>query len=135
MTTPLTERKAKDRELMAKLLAARMVAVGATVERDKEWEKWYRRSVVLMINAPGGARLTVYFNGLTPKQHADTFVSTWNFDLAEEYRDKKFNPLIGDVNPYHRRKYSHVTYGFESLVTQLESDVKKFVSGEGYLKT
>lgn len=120
---------------MAKLLAARMVAAGATVERDEEWTEHNPKEIMLEIKAPGGARLSVHFDGTTPKQHSDVFVSTWNFDFAEKFKDNKFNPAIGDVNPCHGRKYSHVTYGFESLANKLESDVKKFVSGEGYLKT
>jgi hypothetical protein len=108
-------------------LVAAMIDAGATAEIDREWAEMFPQQVMVRIAAPGGADISVDFDGKSCQP--DVHVATWNT------RDAVFlNPsTLGDVNPHHYGKLNRVGYGLDHLIALLSADVAKFVDGRGYL--
>lgn len=120
--TKLTERRAADREKMARMLADAMIAAGATAQIDREWGG--PREVMVRITAPGGAYINVDFDG--DSSQPDVHVATWNTPEAV------FLNMPG-MNPHHFSKCNRVARGIENLIATLSSDVERLASGAGYL--
>lgn len=121
----LTERREGDRKKMAACLVTEITAAGATAIAEPCSYK--RKRLDVEINAPGGACITVDFDG--DSSQPNVYVVTWN----TRYQGVFFNPDIDDVNPYHFGKATRVCEGFASLVKTLKRDVARFVDGSGYL--
>lgn len=121
----LSERRKADRQMMAEILVAEMILAGAEAEIDNEYGG--PREIMVRITAPGGAFISVDFDG--DSCQPDVHVCTWNT------RGLVFlNPdLLGDVNPHHYGKVNRVARGLGSLLWLLKQDVAKFVDGRGYL--
>lgn len=127
MKTTLTERRKADRTEMARRLAVAVVAVGGTIASDIDWTRFHPgRAMMLRITAPGGAIISVDFDGKSVQP--DTFVQTWNLERGT-YRDGR--ALRGDDDrPTHKR--NRVAYGFDHLVRLLTGDIRAFRDGTGY---
>lgn len=123
----LSERRKADRKQMADILAEKMIAAGATAVVEPC--DYVPNRMDVHIKAPGGAEVTVDFDGGSCQP--DVYVVMWNIHGFDG--KTFFDPTIGDVNPYHYGKASRVCYGFEALVRKLETDVRRFVDGLGYM--
>lgn len=123
----MTERRAKDREKMAEILAEKVRAAGGTAKVEKCWYK--KHCIQVHIACPGGAILTVDFEGGSVQP--DTFVNTWNISRDS---DSVFSDAWGanGAGPPWYHKVCRVSYGFESLCQQIELDVRLCVSGLAY---
>lgn len=119
----LSEKRAKDRKLMAEHLIAAARGAGATAEisltRDRE--------IWVEIKVAGGARVTVDFDG--DSWQPDIHVVTWNMETES---DATFSGYMPSVNPFHRRKSGFVAYGFDALLSEINRTIGLLVSGEGY---
>lgn len=123
----LSETRKADRQIMADRLVTAMLAAGA-VEALAAPHTYEPNRIDVDIKAPGGATITVDFDGKScqPNVH----VATW------QARGMLFlSPLLGDVNPYHFHKLSVVGYGLEDMISKLSRHLARFADGSGYLST
>lgn len=124
----LTERRKADRIKMANLLKEAVEQHGATCKIE-DWAVKFNtpsRRIMCHVVAPGGAEISVSFDGDTSQP--DTFVATWNT------RGKLWiNPAMGPVNPHHFSKLNRVAMGFDHLLMVLTCDIDDFADGKGYL--
>ena len=121
----LSETRKADRQIMADRLVTAMLEVGA-MEATAAPCSYEPNRIDVHIKAPGGATITVDFNGKScqPNVH----VATW------QARGMLFlSPALGDVNPHHFHKLSVVGYGLEGMISKLSRHLARFVDGSGYL--
>jgi hypothetical protein len=123
----LSEKRAGDREKMAKAIAELVVECGATFEREDYPE---RREIYLRVTAPGGLQVLVDFDGRSPQM--DVHVLSWHmaFDSTKRLNDATFG---GNVNPHHNRKATYIAHGFDELCAKLKSGLLMAKNGTAYL--
>lgn len=129
--TALTEKRAKDRAIMATRLTALAESMGATVERRDGTVGGYPgpREIQLKIKVPGGAYLPVDFDA--DSCQVDVHVCTWN---VETDSDACFADAFGydAVNRHHFRKAGWYVVGFDALCERIRADLQTFNDGRGY---
>ncbi len=121
----LTEKRAADRKAMAQAVIECATANGCAAAIDPLWSRHSPRAIMVRIEAPGGAHVSIEFDGETTQP--DVHVWTWN-------SDRRFGAGWGHdaVNPFHRRKASRVSDGLEQLLATLAADCAGLVSGDRY---
>lgn len=127
MSKPLSERRAADRETMAKAIEKLVVECGATVTRVP----MHAHELWLSVVAPGGLRVTIDFDGKSPQP--DVHVLSWNMDYDSPNRLCP-GTFGGGVNPHHGHKATYVAEGFEDLCTQLKAGLLMARDGTAYQK-
>jgi hypothetical protein len=131
-----SETRKADRLKMANHLAQEAVEAGAVVAiEDRALTRFSdgsgnpkSREVYVYIEAPGGAHITIEFDGDTSQR--GVYVDTW-----QAPRDGKrwLSPRLGDVNPHHWSKLNRVVRGFPALINIIVCDIAAFRNGWGYL--
>lgn len=124
-TRHLTERRADDREAMARILAEIAESAGASAIRP---EPFAPQQVRLEIEAPGGAYLPLCFEGGSGR-YSDMYVPTWNVRTSSLYA---FTDAMGDINRFHFSKASRVAHGYDELRAIVARDLAILLSGRGY---
>lgn len=127
--TALTERRATDRKIMAQMIIDTAIVHGCTATIDAEWSKHEPRAIMIRIEGPRGAHVSIDLDGATTQP--DVHVWTWNIRHDSNAR---FGSGWGhdNVNPFHRRKASRVSYGIDALIATLATDCDGLVSGERF---
>jgi hypothetical protein len=120
----LTEKRAADRAKMADKLQAVAEAAGATVTRPEPFKE---RQILLRIAVPGGAYVTVEFDGESCQP--DVHVITWNTEHDCLFA---FAACMGSVNEFHFSKATRVCYGLDPLCEQIAYDIEHLRSGRFY---
>jgi len=129
-----SETRKADRLKMANHLAVAAFDAGAIVAIEDRALTRFRdgspksREVYVRIEAPGGAYITIEFDGDTCQK--GVYVDTW-----QGPRDGKrwISPRLGDVNPHHWSKLTRAVQGFPALVNIIVCDIAAFREGWGYL--
>lgn len=124
-TRHLTERRADDREAMARILAEIAESAGAKAIRPAPFAP---RQVRLAIEVPGGAYLPLCFEGDNGR-YSDMYVPTWNVRTSSLYA---FADAMGDINRFHFAKASRVAHSFGELCDVVRRDLAILLSGRGY---
>lgn len=134
----LSIKRKADRQVMAQALVDALTPLGAVCEIEDRSKKVYAdgssnpksREVMVHITAPGGAHISIEFDGDAPSSLHNVFVDTWQ---APRHERRWLSPSLGDVNPHHFGKLNRVCYGMISLIDQMKRDIAAFSDGSGYI--
>lgn len=124
-TTTLTERRKADRLEMARRLEAVAAQHGACAESVAA--RWGARCVTVDIQAGQGLRVSVDLDG--ESLQPDVHVIPWCIGAGSNAR---LAPSFGDVNPHHRRKATHVAYGWDALAAEIERGLAAAADGSAF---
>jgi len=116
----LTERRKADREEMARQIRALCVELGAECD-----ETPLPRGVALEIEAPGGLCVHLLLEG--DSCQPDVHVIPWHTRGAA-----RLVPALGEVNPYHFGKATHIAHGWPALLANLRRGLTMARDGSAY---
>ena len=127
----LTERRQRDREIMAAAIAELAERAGARTERIEGGGFPGARAIQVTIHAARGANISIDLDGYSCQP--DVFVQCWNIDHEEDACfAKMFGIWPGEVNASHYRKSQFVAHGFAELLQRLERDLERIKSGTAF---
>ncbi len=123
----LTERRAADRKIIAQMIIDTATANGCTATQRPA--PIGLREIWIIVEAPGGAHVTIDLDG--DSTQPNVHVWTWNIHHDSEAR---FGNGWGHdaVNPFHRRKATHVTHGITETLSIMAADCRGLVDGSRY---
>lgn len=127
---PLSERRAADRETMARRAAELVTQCGATFERTEGAPHPGARAISLYVKAARGLCVRLEFDG--DSIQPDTHVLSWHVGLESDARlsNARFG---GNVNPHHMQKATYIAHGFDALCERVRFGLELARSGEAFL--
>lgn len=119
-----SERRAKDRAMMAERLAAAVQAAGYSADVAAMGP----REIWVSIETPEGLRLTVDFDGASLQP--DVHVLSWNSRTDATF---KLAPgFAPSVNPYHWHKATDICEGFDDLLATVARRLRSVADGSAF---
>ena len=123
----LSATRAKDREVMARLIEEVAAPFAPTWECSREEE--IPREICVRLKGPRGLSLTIDLDGDSMLSREGTFVLSW-YGVQDPYKlALSFTP---DVNPYHFHKATDVCYSFDVLLRVLKRRLQSAADGSAF---
>lgn len=129
----LSERRAADRQEMAKLVEAVITECGATFVRKEGGTYPGPRAIYLEVRAARGLSVLVDFDG--DSIQLDEHVLSWHF-AHDADKEARLNAATfgGNVNPHHQRKATYAAYGIDELCMMLRRGLRMAQTGEAFVR-
>jgi hypothetical protein len=127
--TRLTGRRKADRATMAAQVA-RLAAGHGIAARVTSGEHQRPRAMFVDLEGPHGLRLSVAFNGDSPRSEPDTYVLSWH-GVADGWRLSA--SAFAHVNPYRGHKATDVAHGFTDLYCLLSQRLMAIADGSVFI--